>query len=855
MSPRMIGCFLTSVWVFLAGSLGSVKVSAQPTSDRIASLFADAEDAVPAGFASEPDDTTTIVLQQRLVRLDRELLAMARQHLNAGRADAPPAVLRLNLFNDVVLDAVVERTGPTSAGYWLSGHIEGSAPGSMTLVVNGDVIAGEVSAPGATYEIRSVGNGVHAIRRIDPAALQCLEPDSPPAVNAFGDSKYQTGVSASRDEAPHAEDGSRIDVLVAYTPAARDAEGGRKQIEARIDLFVAETNQAYADSGVIQRINLVRTAEVDYIEAEHPEVECVECALRDQSDGLLDEVHEMRDRYAADLVALIVAEPYPYGGTATVMLDPASVDAPTLYAFSVTRQDAGGIVFAHELGHNMGLLHDRWDEVHRCCTARDGRSLATNTPLHYSYGYVNQQAFVAGAPVSTRWHTIMGIDSQCRDAGFACSRLLRFSNPDMTYNGDPMGVPGDGPSSSVNGPSDARRTLNETRRVVANFRVAQSIDETAKRSHVFPQIADGGGWQSVLLVTNTAPSESECTLQLHGLPLERFENAGQYQAPDSPSTARFSLPGPDGSLIWSTRNESVEVAAGYATLDCDAPVVAQVLYVARGESGAPTGMATVFSSQAGAAFQFPVMPEARLAFAIANDTDTDASCRVTHNGVSSEAFRVHSKSNAARFLDQVISIPGGFSRGSAAVTCDQQVSVIGLQADGPVFTTLPAAILSTTPTASPEFHGHWEGNLFTTKAIFPPAWRDFVEGSDCTNLVDCGSYTPLAADLTQHGQTVTGSVRTTFGEPPELEWAVHGVVSDNVTTLSLTSDDVASFTDPDSGEVVSFRLASWESRADTPGVMTGTATLHVSLDSLPGTLVRGGCLGDGTYIPVVPVVG
>ena len=31
--------------------------------------------------------------------------------------------------------------------------------------------------------------------------------------------------------------------------------------------------------------------------------------------------------------------------------------------------------------------------------------------------------------------------------------------------------------------------------------IAQS-DETAKRVHVFPQLADGGGWQSVLLVTN-----------------------------------------------------------------------------------------------------------------------------------------------------------------------------------------------------------------------------------------------------------------------------------------------------------------------------------------------------------------
>ena len=46
--------------------------------------------------------------------------------------------------------------------------------------------------------------------------------------------------------------------------------------------------------------------------------------------------------------------------------------------------------------------------------------------------------------------------------------------------------------------------------------IAQS-DETAKRFHVFPQLADGGGWQSVLLVTNVAQSSSFCTFELHGL--------------------------------------------------------------------------------------------------------------------------------------------------------------------------------------------------------------------------------------------------------------------------------------------------------------------------------------------------
>ena len=37
--------------------------------------------------------------------------------------------------------------------------------------------------------------------------------------------------------------------MVVYTPLVKHREGGRAAIEALIDLFVAETNQAYANSG------------------------------------------------------------------------------------------------------------------------------------------------------------------------------------------------------------------------------------------------------------------------------------------------------------------------------------------------------------------------------------------------------------------------------------------------------------------------------------------------------------------------------------------------------------------------------------------------------------------------------
>ncbi len=265
---------------------------------------------------------------------------------------------------------------------------------------------------------------------------------------------------------------------------------------------------------------------------------------------------------------------------------------------------------------------------------------------------------------------------------------------------------------------------------------AQS-DETAKRFHVLPLIADGSGWQSFVLVTNVAQSASLCTVELHGLSVDRFRDVSGVTA--TGSTATFELAGRGGNLVWGTRNES-GLASGYATLDCVAPVVAQVVLASIDESGATTGMATVFSSQAGAVFQFPVLTaDATVGFAIANDTNVDAACglvledpqRVT---LGEMALSAPSKSNVARMLNAAIAIPETFNGGSATVSCDRRVAMIGvhfeLQPDRAIttFNTLPLALLDTFPYPSDEtakrFHvlphvadgSGWQSRLLVTNA-------------------------------------------------------------------------------------------------------------------------------------------
>ena len=149
---------------------------------------------------------------------------------------------------------------------------------------------------------------------------------------------------------------------------------------------------------------------------------------------------------------------------------------------------------------------------------------------------------------------------------------------------------------------------------------AAQYDETAKSFHLLPHLADGGGWQSVLLVTNTSQSASSCTFNVYGVPLNRFSELGSFGTATG-STATFQLASFGGYLIWGTKNELAAVESGYATLDCSSPVVAQVVFASY-DGLEVTAAATVFSAQAATVFQFPVLtPAATLAFAIANDTN------------------------------------------------------------------------------------------------------------------------------------------------------------------------------------------------------------------------------------------
>ena len=336
--------------------------------------------------------------------------------------------LTLNLFDDAIFRAVLDRREVRSKSVIWLGHIEGIDKSQVTLVIEDNVMAGNIRLPGAYFQVRYAGSGLHSVRQIDESQFP-PEGQPIPMEAAHSQKAQDSGITAT-------DDGSRFDVMVVYTPAARAAAGGTTAMQALINLAVAETNTAYSRSGIIPRLRLVHQEEVSYTESGDFSTDLNR--LTNPSDGFMDNVHALRNTYGADLVSLIIEGTSLCGLGWLMTTESNSFQS---LAFSVVARicATGNFSLGHEMGHNMGLQHDRADTP-------------ANGVFPFSHGYVD-------TPHGFR--DIMGVAASCG----GCMRIQNFSNPNVLFNGFPTGVAQPSPQSA-----DAATSLNATAFTVANWR-------------------------------------------------------------------------------------------------------------------------------------------------------------------------------------------------------------------------------------------------------------------------------------------------------------------------------------------------------------------------------------------------
>lgn len=341
----------------------------------------------------------------------------------------PGAVVDLGVFDDTPLSGRVTGVTLTSGGAVYSGELVDEAGSSFILVTEKDAIVGEVRSPArGDYDIRPIATGELAVRQVDQSRFRAC---------AMGP-EHEVGVAVNNPEdagGMSVRANTVVRVLVMYTAEAMVDQGGENAMNALVNLAISQANSVYTASGVTITLELAYAGLTDYTESGDAGTDL--SRWRSTSDGIMDEVHQIRECVGADMCALMVNN-FNACGIGYLMVNVNN--SFNASAFTVTDKDCvSNYSFAHELGHNMGCHHDR-------------DNAGANVSYPYAYGY---------RTTDSAYRTVMAYSPG--------TRIGYFSNPNLSFQGRVLGVPVGQPLQAFNA-----QVLNNTRATVAAWRGAQS---------------------------------------------------------------------------------------------------------------------------------------------------------------------------------------------------------------------------------------------------------------------------------------------------------------------------------------------------------------------------------------------
>jgi Metallo-peptidase family M12B Reprolysin-like/Putative binding domain, N-terminal len=352
---------------------------------------------------------------------------------------------------------------------------DGAGTASVSMV--GDTLTARIVVDGQLWMVRREKDS-HILERVDESSFGPeLEPLPPPADSGVSDA----GSGGAADVPPTAGDASTVDLLVVYTPAALARFGTLSALTTEVNLGVSNANVSLANAGLAHRFRLVQLSAVSYTEAgsaTQGDSGTDLSRLRATSDGILDDVHALRDSVGADVVTLLTQAPVPDAcGVGYVMTTNSSSFAP--FAFNVVIATCAGanLTLAHEIGHNMGLHHD-------VANAGTCNGAPCQGVTSYAYGY----------RIGGVGRTVM---AYACESGPACARAQVFSTPTATFsNGAPAGVAD---------AADNARALNLTFATTAAYRTAASACSYSASPTSFAVSAAAGTATVTVTTTSSCP--------------------------------------------------------------------------------------------------------------------------------------------------------------------------------------------------------------------------------------------------------------------------------------------------------------------------------------------------------------
>jgi hypothetical protein len=307
--------------------------------------------------------------------------------------------------------------------------VNGGESESCNLVVQNGKVTGEVDLESGRYRIQPIGTGAtHAVVEVKtenlPDELAPKVPAEPMPQRAAADTAM-CDVKPAAGQQPKTFGPIRIMFL--YTKAVA---AGAPNIRGDIELLMQQLRTGFGANRLGGNFSvtteLAHAQELNYDEADSMEKDLDR--LSSPRDAVFKPIHALRDTHKADIVHMLIKAKPNNGcgiGWLNLGLRPEHAFSVSDYQCALNNYSA-----VHEIGHNVGMAHDRFVEK----DAKPG-------PDQFNFGFVS---------VERGTRSLMAYPEQCIQQKKNCTRLLQLSSPNIKVGGIQYGNPMDHQQAAYN---------------------------------------------------------------------------------------------------------------------------------------------------------------------------------------------------------------------------------------------------------------------------------------------------------------------------------------------------------------------------------------------------------------------